>query len=164
MACSNNILRICSFSGLTEARRSAVCHAAQRNAVQLVLSHSQDLVDLQGRALFSAPVQEPHLLPFYARVAASLAQVFPDIAAYLLRSLEEEFAELKVRRSASPLAFSDSAPCVGRWMTYQLREGSLHMRWQVSSRQPWVESPKHVQYLHHCWPTRTLRSDRQRFP
>ncbi len=51
---------------------------------------------LQGRALYGAPVQEPHLLPFYARVTASLAQVFPDIAAYLLRSLEEEFAELKV--------------------------------------------------------------------
>ena len=54
------------------------------------------LAMLKGRALFSARVQEPHLLPFYARVAASLAQVFPDIAPHLLRSLEEEFAELKV--------------------------------------------------------------------
>ena len=55
------------------------------------------ILTLQGKALYNAPVQEPHLLPFYARVAASLAQVFPDVATSLLKSLEEEFAELKVR-------------------------------------------------------------------
>ena len=68
---------------------------------------------LQGRALFSAPVQEPHLLPFYARVAASLAQVFPDVAAPLLRSLEEEFAELKVQCPAQALAHRASACWAG---------------------------------------------------
>ena len=51
---------------------------------------------VQGRALFDAPEGAPHLLGFYSRVAASLAQVFPDVAAALLRSLEEEFALLQV--------------------------------------------------------------------
>lgn len=50
----------------------------------------------QARALFEAPEGAPHLLPFYARVAASLAQVFPDVTAALLRYLEEEFAALQV--------------------------------------------------------------------
>lgn len=50
----------------------------------------------QARALFVAPEGAPHLLAFYSRVAASLAQVFPDVAAALLRSLEEEFAALQV--------------------------------------------------------------------
>ena len=49
----------------------------------------------QARALFEAPEGAPHLLPFYARIAASLAQVFPDVAAPLLRYLEEEFAALQ---------------------------------------------------------------------
>jgi hypothetical protein len=51
----------------------------------------------QARALFEAPEGAPHLLPFYARVAASLAQVFPDVAPPLLRYLEEEFAALQAR-------------------------------------------------------------------
>ena len=55
----------------------------------------------QVRALFDAPEGAPHLLPFYARVAASLAQVFPDVAAALLRSLEDQFAALQVRLHTS---------------------------------------------------------------
>ena len=51
---------------------------------------------VQARALFEAPPGAPHLLPFYSRVAASLAQVFPDVASALLRFLEEEFAQLQV--------------------------------------------------------------------
>ena len=51
---------------------------------------------MQAKALFEAPPGAPHLLPFYSRVAASLAQVFPDVASALLRFLEEEFAQLQV--------------------------------------------------------------------
>ena len=51
---------------------------------------------LQAKTLFDAPPGAPHLLPFYSRVAASLAQVFPDVASALLRYLEEEFALLQV--------------------------------------------------------------------
>lgn len=50
----------------------------------------------QVKALYEAPEGFPHLLPFYGRVAASLAQVFPDIAVALLRQLEDEFATLLV--------------------------------------------------------------------
>ena len=58
----------------------------------------------QARALFEVPDSAPHLLPFYARVAATLAQVFPDVAAPLLRYLEEEFAALQARRH--PILYS----------------------------------------------------------
>jgi len=60
---------------------------------------TQALFDLQAKALFDAPPGAPHLLPFYSRVAASLAQVFPDVASALLRYLEEEFALLQVGQS-----------------------------------------------------------------
>ncbi len=59
-------------------------------------------VHVQARALFDAPEGAPHLLGFYSRVAASLAQVFPDMAAALLRSLEEEFALLQVPVPTKP--------------------------------------------------------------
>jgi hypothetical protein len=57
----------------------------------------------QARALFEAPEGAPHLLGFHSRVAASLAQVFPDVAAALLRSLEEEFALLQVSPIHQPM-------------------------------------------------------------
>ena len=62
---------------------------------------AEDLLRVQAKALFDAPPGAPHLLPFYSRVAASLAQVFPDVASALLRFLEEEFAQLQVRIRAA---------------------------------------------------------------
>ena len=35
-------------------------------------------------------------LPFYARITAVLAQVFPDVSAQLLHSLEDELSKLLV--------------------------------------------------------------------
>ncbi len=52
----------------------------------------------QVRALAEAAGGAPQLLPHYARVAATLAQVFPDVAPPLVRALEDEFASLQVRR------------------------------------------------------------------
>ena len=37
------------------------------------------------------------LLPFYARIAATLSQVFPDIAAAVLKAQEDEFNFLQVK-------------------------------------------------------------------
>ena len=62
----------------------------------LAQSSAEHVMLVQARALFEAPPGAPHLLPFYSRVAASLAQVFPDVASALLRFLEEEFAQLQV--------------------------------------------------------------------
>ena len=62
----------------------------------LAESSAEHVVLVQARALFEAPPGAPHLLPFYSRVAASLTQVFPDVASALLRFLEEEFAQLQV--------------------------------------------------------------------
>ena len=62
----------------------------------------------QARALFEASEGAPHLLGFYSRVAASLAQVFPDVAAALLRSLEEEFALLQVGPIHQPMPIFSS--------------------------------------------------------
>ncbi|BDA48017.1 Regulator of nonsense transcripts 2 [Coccomyxa sp. Obi] len=67
-------------------------------AVNFCYMNSKGARKRMARALFVAPEGAPHLLAFYSRVAASLAQVFPDVAAALLRSLEEEFAALQARK------------------------------------------------------------------
>ncbi|CAL8462985.1 g2519 [Coccomyxa elongata] len=67
-------------------------------AVNFCYINSKGARKRMARALFVAPEGAPHLLVFYSRVAASLAQVFPDVAAALLRSLEEEFAALRARK------------------------------------------------------------------
>jgi len=54
----------------------------------------------QVRALAEAAGGAPQLLPHYARVAATLAQVFPDVAPPLVRALEDEFASLQVHLSS----------------------------------------------------------------
>ncbi|KAK9825703.1 hypothetical protein WJX81_008105 [Elliptochloris bilobata] len=51
-----------------------------------------------GRALAEAAGGAPQLLPHYARVAATLAQVFPDVAPPLVAALEDEFATLQAHR------------------------------------------------------------------
>ncbi|KAK9907680.1 hypothetical protein WJX75_008040 [Coccomyxa subellipsoidea] len=78
-----------TLSGLEDCDELAVnfCYVNSKNA------HKR-----MARALFEAPEGAPHLLGFHSRVAASLAQVFPDVAAALLRSLEEEFALLQARK------------------------------------------------------------------
>lgn len=43
-----------------------------------------------------------HHLPFYARVLAVLAPVFPDISSLVLHGLEEDFTKLMVRLMPSP--------------------------------------------------------------
>lgn len=55
----------------------------------------------QARALAEAAGGAPQLLPHYARVAATLAQVFPDVAPPLVAALEDEFAALQAAASTS---------------------------------------------------------------
>jgi len=82
-------------------------------SLPLFNEHTHARFDLQAKTLFDAPPGAPHLLPFYSRVAASLTQVFPDVASALLRYLEEEFALLQVGQSRLYLHLSSwSSPAV----------------------------------------------------
>lgn len=54
-----------------------------------------------ARALCQVPIGALQLLPYYSRVAAVLAPLFPDIVAAVVANLEAEFADLVAKKDAT---------------------------------------------------------------
>lgn len=55
------------------------------------------------RALLDVPRASLQLLPYYARIAATLSAVFPDVAAAIVAYLEDEFKALLSKKDATNL-------------------------------------------------------------
>lgn len=86
-----------SASSTAKAHAGALC--VFRSSILFLFSSACWLLSklaVQARLLTSESRVALHQLPFYARAVAVLSQAFPDIAAQVVKALEDDFTRLMV--------------------------------------------------------------------